>query len=533
MAEQGGAQGRGNLQGIRIGEVVAHNDSKMMGGLKVRIVDYTGSQFGQEGQTVDVLYAPPFFGNTSRAFNGENEGNEQAYNDTQKSYGMSFVPPDVGVRVLCAFTSDSNVGFWIGCIPEPFINHMVPGIAAYSNPDLSPDQESEYGSGSEFPLPVAEYNQNIHQTDQPDNNPRPLHPLAGYLLAQGLLADPYRGVTSSTMRRSTISNVYGISTPGPLDKRNNARKERTGTVDNPSDPRFVSRLGGHQFVMDDGDPKFLRRFPAFLDKPEYADDGDVRIPYGEHFRLRTRTGHQIVLHNSEDLIYIGNSRGTAWIELTSDGKIDVYAEDSVSIHTENDFNFKADRDINIEAGRNINYRTIEGNIYTEVNGDMNSIISGSTNTTIQGSKHQSIEGSDVQNITGSKEVTAGTNIIFEASRFSATGSSQLSIGSNGVVGIDAGSGQIIEKGGEILMNSGAPPAAPPKQGEIPENTPATLHQNPSTDVTQEWISTAFQGEPISSIMKRVPMHEPWPNHENNDPQAHKAVKTDRDAEGEE
>ena len=122
-------------------------------------------------------------------------------------------------------------------------------------------------------------------------------------------------------------------------------------------------------------------------------------------------------------------------------------------------------------------------------------------------------------------------MIFQSTSFSAVGSSQLTISSNGTIGIST-NGQIIEKGGEILMNSGEPPAGPQPQGEIPENKPATLHQNPSTDVTQEWISTAFQGPPISSIMKRVPMHEPWPNHENNDPQAHKAVKTDRDAEGE-
>ena len=71
-------------------------------------------------------------------------------------------------------------------------------------------------------------------------------------------------------------------------------------------------------------------------------------------RIRTRTGHQILLHNSEDLIYIGNARGTTWIEMTSNGKIDIYAQDSISVHTKNDINFTADRDINLTAGRNIN-----------------------------------------------------------------------------------------------------------------------------------------------------------------------------------
>ena len=72
--------------------------------------------------------------------------------------------------------------------------------------------------------------------------------------------------------------------------------------------------------------------------------------------MRTRTGHQILLHNTEDLIYIGNSRGTAWIELTSDGKIDIFAEDSISMHTKNDFNLTADRNFTIEAGANLSLK---------------------------------------------------------------------------------------------------------------------------------------------------------------------------------
>ena len=67
-----------------------------------------------------------------------------------------------------------------------------------------------------------------------------------------------------------------------------------------------------------------------------------------------RTGAQILMHTSEDLIYINNSRGTCWLEMSSNGKLDVYAQDSISFHTEVDMNFVADRDINFEAGRNIN-----------------------------------------------------------------------------------------------------------------------------------------------------------------------------------
>ena len=54
--------------------------------------------------------------------------------------------------------------------------------------------------------------------------------------------------------------------------------------------------------------------------------GAPNSPFNELVRLRTRTGHQILMHNSEDLIYIGNAKGTTWIEMTANGKIDIFAK---------------------------------------------------------------------------------------------------------------------------------------------------------------------------------------------------------------
>ena len=97
--------------------------------------------------------------------------------------------------------------------------------------------------------------------------------------------------------------------------------------------------------------------PVYYDienTPSNVSKVDKTLPYNESIRLRTRTGHQILLHNSEDLIYIGNAKGSAWVELTANGKIDIYAQDSINIRTETDLNIKADRDINIESGKDIN-----------------------------------------------------------------------------------------------------------------------------------------------------------------------------------
>jgi uncharacterized protein (DUF2345 family) len=59
------------------------------------------------------------------------------------------------------------------------------------------------------------------------------------------------------------------------------------------------------------------------------------------------------MHDTEDLIYISNSRGTSWIELTPDGSINIFSNSNVSVRAQQDINFHADRDINFHSGRTI------------------------------------------------------------------------------------------------------------------------------------------------------------------------------------
>jgi hypothetical protein len=252
----------------------------------------------------------------------------------------------------------------MGCVPDQLQNFMVPGLAATKfNVEGSPADKD----GREGRTPTAEYNKKVNPAATPDATKitKPKHPFASVLENQGLLLDDTRGITTSSARREVPSMVFGISTPGPIDKQPGAQKGDVGKKEHKITGAFVSRLGGTTFVMDDGDDKYLRKTPAGEGPPEYAaagqgeTDGDPTIPHNELVRIRTRTGHQILLHNSEDLIYIGNAKGTTWIELSSNGKIDIYAKDSISVHSENDINFTADRDINLTAGRNVNINATE------------------------------------------------------------------------------------------------------------------------------------------------------------------------------
>ena len=347
-----------------LAKVVGVLDQEYMGGLQVQLMKPGGND-PVDGQTIPVKMLTPFYGTTGVGNVGADPND---YNNTQKSYGMWFVPPDVGTIVLVFFIDGNpKYGYWMGCALDDGMNFMIPGIAA---------TEAVVEGGGR--LPVAEYNKKLYDQMCVDTTKvkKPRHPLADILTTQGLLKDDVRGITTSSARREFPSAVFGISTPGPVDKSPGAKTGDVGVKDTVQKNVPVSRLGGTTFVMDDGDDKFLRKTKASEGPPVYTAveqgeaGGNVKLPHNELVRIRTRTGHQILLHNSEDLIYIGNARGTTWIELTSNGKIDIYAEDSISLHTKQDFNVTADRDINLTATGNINM-TAGGAVDAYAKGNLN------------------------------------------------------------------------------------------------------------------------------------------------------------------
>jgi hypothetical protein len=515
-----------------LAKIVSHLDPSFMGSLEVTLLRDSGNIPGEDSQTYIVKCASPFFGYTgyehmgsNTAAAGGNSSTLDAYNDTQKSYGMWMVPPDVGVTVLVVFVNGSpSEGYWIGCVPSNFANHMVPAIAGSREVDYDGNDKRRFNTNQ--PLPVAEINRRVNGKGDRQIDPKkikkPLHPIAERFLEQGLADDDVRGVTTSSARREVPSMVFGVSTPGPIDRRPKAKKSVIGTAQDQS-TNFVSRLGGTQFVMDDGDDRFVRATPAGRGPVRYinvlegtdaatgekvTEKGDPTLPFNEYFRVRTRTGHQILMHNTEDLIYIGNSKGTTWIELTSNGKIDIFAQDSVSIHTEADLNIRADRDINMEAGRNINMKAVGGRVQVEAAQDLNMLIGQNTKITTG-------VGLDIM----SGEVTK------------ITAGSGLDIGSGGPTKITSNATLDMGAGGNITVS--APrvdvngPAATPADSAAAA-TALNVHPNSATSVSAGWATQRYQAGTISSIMKRIPMHEPWPLHENQAPEQLSSRNTDRE-----
>lgn len=570
--------------GPYLAKVISHLDPSFMGGLEVTLLRNDGNTIGDVGQTFNVKYAPPFYGVTGFEFQGLNNTDFQ---DTQKAYGMWFIPPDIGNTVMVVFVDgDPGQGFWTACIPGRFTNHMVPAIGASDVVAFAEGDDTKYNTAS---VPVGEVNRRANQLDanmQIDKVPKPVHPIADRFLEQGTLEDDIRGSTTTTARRNVPSQVFGISTPGPLDikgKKSFIGKSQTLTPT----PVPVSRLGGSQFVMDDGDQRKQRATSASEGPPVYEDApaGESNIPKDEYMRFRTRTGHQLLMHNSEDLIYIGNARGTSWIELTSDGKIDIFAEDSISIHTKQDLNLYAARDLNFEAGRNVNIKASaeysketpedeKGKIKdanefeagrVQIESAFNTNLLVGANLKMQTLPYKDADDADQD---GFLEIATSGYVkvdVGDAKRANngphnfevyATGNvntaAELNTNIFSIVNnsITAGlnnsflSATHLETAAIIHMNG--PPAVPALPAFLisgePEDAaetdpPSIIKPLPTYDnlvVNQnesEWLGTRYQfPTQLKSIMRRIPMHEPWYRHENIDPLAVKPGFTDREGD---
>jgi hypothetical protein len=478
-----------------------------MGTLEVQLLHEAGNDEDREGQLRTVKYLNPFYGSTSIDYVSEDP---DTHDNTQKSYGMWFVPPDVGQIVACIFIGgDTRKGYWFGCVQNEDINFSLPGYAATQYVvDDSRETDTE-----KTRVPVTEYNKVIHTEIQADTTKKlkPEHPLAKKLEAQGLLKDDIRGITTSSARREVPSMVFGISTPGPVDKT--GKKGKVGKFEHKIPAAFVSRLGGSSFVMDDGDDKFLRKTKAHEGPPEYAaleqgEDGIKDILHNELIRLRTRTGHQILMHNSEDLIYIGNSRGTAWIELTSDGKMEVYAEDSISFRTKQDFNFYADRDINMETGRNLNIK-VNGEMHTHVIEDQILIVDANQKIHVKMAVDETIGDGYKLTVTGNTDVNSSGSIKHTSGETNET---------------KAGGNILETSAAQIHMNSSSNPAGVAESATEPE--PLTTHTLANMP-TQDASALVYR----DTIVRRLPTAEPYPHHENLDPLNYKPEILDRDKDG--
>ena len=452
--------GQPTEMGPYIGIVVNNVDNTRSGRLQVYIEEFGASNkdgspnLGDETLWRTVSYCPPFYGSTAQTGTSASAG---TYPGNSNSYGMWFTPPDLGVSVLCFFVAgDPTQGYYVGCVPTPGINHMIPAIGSSDAYTLGNNSQSNYFSGAKL-LPVTEINQlNKGINDNPKfyAQSKPVQSVvAGILLQQGLIKDPIRGPIRSNSQRESPSTVYGISTPGKpiyqggLDPKTIQSKLDSGAV-KPQDIVVIGRQGGHTLVMDDGD----------------LAGTDTLI------RIRTAKGHQITMSDDGNCFYICHANGQSWVELGQNGTIDLFSTNSVNVRTQGTLNLHADKDINMYAGGSVKVKA---------------------NNTLKLEGHSGIT-------------------MFSSQGISMYGQTKVSVRSDGSLALQGktsswnGGGSLNLKASVINLNGGSAAGA---------STVASMAGYKLADTVfvsgQGWVS---QPGTLDTIATRAPTHEPYPGH---------------------
>ena len=292
------------------GEIKQTMDKSRNGRMRVHIPDITGSDTSDRA-LFDCIWTSPFAGATQLGSSTD----ETDADASQTSYGMWMRPPDPGTQVVVGMIMINEIKepVILSCLFHSYRNFMVPGIPASNTPEGVSAASTEVNINNDIKTHNVEYQYKGNKVTAKSEK-RPRSPLADSLFNQGLSNDYIRGQSTSGARREDNSEVYGILTPG-------SRKDGNPFKRNP----------GHQFVMDDNDLNNL-------------------------IRLRTGQGMQILLNDTNDLIYIVNKRGTGYIEIDSEGNIDLFGKGSFNIRTMGDLNLRGDQNVNIEAGQDVNIK---------------------------------------------------------------------------------------------------------------------------------------------------------------------------------
>lgn len=329
---------------IYLAEVMDTRNVTRSGDIKVWVI---GSDINRDDSErwITASYASPFFGNSVYEPTSTND-----FEQAPISFGLWFPIPFVGNRVFIFYPciSGENLSpYWFACPINPVTNSMIPGIPSqfYDNEHIPMTELNDKISKSEYTARRTSW-------AKKESGQGEYTPLKEALKRQGLDKDKLRGYSTAGTKREAPSMCYGILSPL-----------------------------GNSFVMDDGWSKEDNR-TTWNDNADDVNSqklqgSDGLMPnqrvsgtrYNAGFRFRTRNGTQLLVSDDGN-IYAINRDGTAWAEITDDGRIQGYAKTSADIACDGDINLNSKKKIRMEAKEGFVFKT-DGDISIESSNDIN------------------------------------------------------------------------------------------------------------------------------------------------------------------
>lgn len=305
--------------GLTIGMVVSTDDPLEMGRLQV----FCPALNDNPKKILHLpwcTYISPFAGSINNSSYTRGTGDGTATSEGAIHYGFWAIP-ELGAHVLVGcIDNDFRRRFWIGSVPEHQETHtLFSGRFNWDGKDGTPDG------------PLTSSN-------------KPIQPIYDNWTRAFVDRESREWKSRGADYQATANTKAGNGAPSKIRGEDYLDDTYEGISSQEKDAWVAEQLGSHGYdwsgFKSAGGFKSSRVF-GFSTPGFHSLSMDDR-PFNLRTKLRSATGHMILMDDTNERIYIMTNKGNNYVEMDSNGNIDVFSERRVSI--------SAAKDVNISAG---------------------------------------------------------------------------------------------------------------------------------------------------------------------------------------
>jgi hypothetical protein len=319
---------------IAIGTVVDSNDPMQWGRLRI-LVPAWGDSWNHEVESMPwAMYVSPLAGQTAVGTRGAGISSTQG----GVAYGMWGIPKVGAQVVVMSLDEDHQQRLYMGCVFDAFVSHTLPHgrwmFEDHPELDEAKPQSAPFGpfsSGEKLIQPLAN---NMKQSFGNAPGCKEWQTRSADYTASRVDVSQLQYAKSKAQDDKSVDSGDGwVNTQGYQTSRIDPHNNSTLTDKNYDSHVYSwTTPGFHSVSMDD--------------RMENC-----------RMRLRTTSGHQILLDDTNERIYIATAKGNNWVELDQAGNIDMFTTNKVNIHAANEINMTSDKTIRMYAKEGIHMST--------------------------------------------------------------------------------------------------------------------------------------------------------------------------------
>jgi len=346
------------FNGITSGIIIDTNDPQEMGRIKVFCPSYGDSAENKIEDLPWCLYGSPLAGITGYGTRGSED--DKVIGPT--SYGIWGIPKVGSTALVVCLDGDPNFRIWVGCLYRQYTPHTLPHGRNFYNDEFferlgkeNPIKPEGPLSSSEEPIQPLYKNYDAHfQREAVDGRPKAEH-----------IKDKEnhnfewrtRGADTSVAAIDSLRAIEEVSVSTEAEDQEFKTKYKKG----PNDKDYIANNG---YDLSRQNPEFeglstIKNFDSMdysWTSPGFHSISMNDKPENCKMRLRTTSGHQILMDDTNQRIYISTAKGNNWIEMDEEGNMEFYTEGNFSVHARKDINMTAGGNIKMYTGNSINLK---------------------------------------------------------------------------------------------------------------------------------------------------------------------------------